>query len=86
MVLTITGTGFSATPSSNTVIIGTSGTCSVTSASTTSIICTISTAPSGSYAIQVNIAGKGLATGTSSFSAAIALQVTSISPTTGGAG
>jgi hypothetical protein len=86
MTVTITGTGFSTTPSSNTVIIGTSGTCTVTSASATSLICTISAAPAGSYGIQVNVAGKGLATGTSGSSVTVTLQLTSISPIQGGAG
>jgi hypothetical protein len=86
MTLTITGTGFSTTPSSNTVIIGTSGTCTVTAASATSLTCTISAAPAGTYSIQVNIAGEGLATGTASSSVTVNLQITSITPTQGGAG
>ena len=86
MTLTITGTGFSATPSSNTVLIGTSGTCTVTSSSTTSIVCTISAAPAGTYGIQVYVAGKGLATGTSSSTVTVPLSITGISPSTGGAG
>jgi hypothetical protein len=86
MTLTITGTGFSTTPSSNAVIIGTSGVCTVTAASSTSLTCTISAAPEGTYPIQVNVAGKGLATGTSSFTVTVTLQVTSIFPTQGGAG
>lgn len=86
MTLTITGTGFSTTASSNAVIIGTSGVCTVTAASATSLTCTISAAPAGSYPIQVNVADKGLATGASSFTATIPLQIISISPTQGGAG
>jgi hypothetical protein len=86
MTLTITGTGFSTTVSSNTVIIGTSGSCNVIAATATSLTCTIVAAPSGNYTIQVNIAGEGLATGTSSFLVTVPLQVSSIVPTTGGAG
>ncbi|CAF3637436.1 unnamed protein product [Rotaria sp. Silwood1] len=86
MTLTITGTGFSTTTTSNKVIIGTSGSCTVTSATTTQLVCIISMAPSGTYNIQINVDGKGLATGTSSFSVTIPLQVTSISPIQGGAG
>ena len=86
MVLTITGTGFSTTASLNTVIIGASGSCAVTTASATSLTCTIAAAQAGTYPIQVNVAGKGLATGTSSFTVTVPLQVSSISPTTGGAG
>ena len=86
MTLTITGTGFSTTASSNTVIIGTSGVCTVTAASATSLTCTISAAPAGTYGIQVNVADKGLATGTSSYTVTITLQVSSISPSQGGAG
>ncbi|CAF0819146.1 unnamed protein product [Rotaria sp. Silwood1] len=86
MTLTITGTGFSTTTSSNKVIIGTSGSCTVTSATTTSLVCTIASAPSGNYSVQVNVAGQGLASGTSSFTVNVPLQITSISPTQGGAG
>ncbi|CAF2963963.1 unnamed protein product [Rotaria sp. Silwood2] len=86
MILTITGTGFSSITSANTVIIGTSGSCTVTSATTTSLVCTIAAAPSGTYTVQVNVDGKGLASGTSSFSVNVPLQVTSISPIQGGAG
>jgi hypothetical protein len=86
MVLTITGTGFSTTPSSNTVIIGASGSCTVSAATATSLTCTIAAAQAGTYSIQVNVAGKGLATGSSNFTVTVPLQVSSISPTTGGAG
>lgn len=86
MTLTIAGTGFSTTPSSNKVIIGPTGSCIVTAATTTSLTCTINAAPSGTYGVQVNVDGKGLATGTSSFTVNIPLQITSISPTIGGAG
>ena len=86
MTLTITGTGFSTTLSSNNVIIGTSGVCTVSAATTTSLTCTISAAPAGTYGVQVNIAGKGLATGTGGTTVTIPLQITSISPTQGGAG
>lgn len=84
--LTITGTGFSSTASSNKVIIGTSGVCAVSAASATSLTCTISAAPAGTYSIQVNVADKGLATGTSSFTANVVLVISNISPTQGGAG
>jgi len=84
--LTITGTGFSTTPGSNTVIIGTSGSCTVTSATATSLTCTIAAAPAGTYPVQVNVDGKGLATGASSFTANVNLAATGIAPITGGAG
>ncbi|CAF0745209.1 unnamed protein product [Adineta steineri] len=86
MTLTITGSGFSTTPSENNVTIGTSGTCTVLSATTSSLTCTIAAAPAGAYSVQVNVAAKGLATGTSSFSVNVPLQVTSITPIQGGAG
>lgn len=86
MTLTITGAGFSTTPTSNIVTIGTSGVCTVTAATATSLTCTISAAPAGTYSIQVNVLGQGLATGTSSFTVTIALTITSLSPTQGGAG
>lgn len=86
MILTITGTGFSSTPSSNNVIIGTSGVCTVTAATATSLTCTISAAQAGTYNVQVNVGGKGLATGTSGLTALVGLQIASISPTQGGGG
>jgi hypothetical protein len=86
MTLVITGTGFSAMANSNQVIIGTSGLCIVASPTTTALTCNISDAPSGNYTVQVNVANKGLATGTSNFIVTVSLQITSISPTQGGAG
>ncbi|CAF3664415.1 unnamed protein product [Rotaria sordida] len=86
MTLTIIGTGFSTIASSNEIIIGTEGLCTVTSATTTSLICTIIDAPSGIYTVQVNVVDKGLATGTSNLTVTIPLQITSISPIEGGAG
>ncbi|CAF4410944.1 unnamed protein product, partial [Rotaria magnacalcarata] len=62
MTVTITGTGFSTTARENTVLIGSTGSCAVTVASITSITCTIGDAPSGSYSVNVNVRGKGLAT------------------------
>ncbi|CAF1377186.1 unnamed protein product, partial [Adineta steineri] len=86
MSLTITGTGFSTILSSNTVLIGTSGSCTVLSATTTSISCTISNAPSGIYTVGINVTGKGYALESTSFTVTIPLQITSISPSSGGAG
>ncbi len=86
MTVAITGTGFSTIASENTVLIGSSGSCIVTAASTTSITCTIGNAPSGSYSLNANVIGKGLATNTASFSVNIPLQITSFSPNAGGGG
>lgn len=86
MSLVITGTGFSTTLSSNNVTIGTTGSCIVTAATTTSIACTINNGPSGIYAVAVNVNGLGLASASGNFTATILLQITSISPTEGGAG
>ena len=86
MSVMITGTGFSTTLSSNNVTIGTTGSCIVTAATTTSIACTISNAPSGIYTVGVNVDGKGLASTSGSITVTIPLQITSISPTQGGAG
>lgn len=85
-LLTIAGTGFSTTMNENQVTIGKVATCSITSATTTSLTCTISDAPAGNFNIQVNIANKGLVTGTSNSVITIPLQISSISPTQGGAG
>jgi hypothetical protein len=86
MILTITGTGFSTTVSSNNVTIGTTGSCTVTAATTTSITCTISNGPSGSYDVGVNVDGMGLASANGTYTANIPLQIASISPMEGGAG
>lgn len=86
MVLTITGTGFNSTIGGNQVTIGTSGTCLITSAMATLLTCTISSAPAGSFSIKVNVADKGLATEASNSIITIPLQISSISPTQGGAG
>lgn len=58
----------------------------MTSATATSLTCTIAAAPAGTYPVQVNVDGKGLATGASSFTANVNLAATGIAPITGGAG
>lgn len=82
----IIGTGFSTTASSNKVIIGKNGFCEVVASTATTINCTIAAAPAGTYSIRLIVDGKGLANGSSNYSATVALQATSISPTQGGAG
>ncbi|CAF1300760.1 unnamed protein product, partial [Adineta ricciae] len=86
MSLLISGTGFSSLVSSNVVSIGASGLCTVTSCTTTSIQCTIVNAPAGQYAVEVNVLGKGFASSSSSLIVNIPLQITAISPASGGAG
>jgi hypothetical protein len=86
MTVIITGTGFSTTASENTVLIGSTGSCTVTTASATSITCIISNAPSGSYSVSVNVVGKGLATNTASSIVNVPLQITYFSPNQGGGG
>jgi plastocyanin len=86
MTLLIVGTGFSTTLTSNTVLIGTSALCTVTSATATSINCIIGNAPSGNYTVGVNVTDKGYASTSANFIITIPLQITSISPTEGGAG
>lgn len=86
MVLTIAGTGFSAAQSENTITIGTEGSCTASSASTVSLTCTVAAAPSGVYTVQIYVANKGIATGTSTLTVTIPLQITSFVPTEGGAG
>ncbi|CAF1482209.1 unnamed protein product [Didymodactylos carnosus] len=85
MTLSIDGTGFSPIASSNTVLVG-SGSCTVTAATTTRLTCTIPGAPTGTYPVSVIVAGSGQALSSDTFTATIALQVTSISPIRGGAG
>lgn len=85
-ILNIIGTGFSTIINLNTVTIGAVGRCNVTAATSTSLSCTILTAPAGAQTVRVNVDGKGLATSVSIITANVPLQVTSISPTQGGAG
>lgn len=82
MSLSITGTGFG----TNTILIGGIDACVVTSSSSTSITCTINNAPSGIYAINVNVQEKGLALKSNNFTVTIPLQVSSMTPIRGGAG
>ncbi|CAF1415369.1 unnamed protein product [Rotaria magnacalcarata] len=86
MTVSISGTGFSSVPESNIVLIGTINSCVVTSATSTSIICTIGNAPSGIYNVNVDVVGKGLASSSGNVSVTIPLQVLSFSPSQGGAG
>ncbi|CAF3091006.1 unnamed protein product [Rotaria socialis] len=86
MTVTITGTGFSATALENTVLIGSTGSCTVTMASITSITCTIGDAPSGSYGVNINVLGKGLATNNRNLTINVPLRITSFSPNQGGGG
>ncbi|XP_069121982.1 fibrocystin-L-like [Argopecten irradians] len=59
-VASITGTGFSGTPSDNSVMIG-GVACVATAATTTSITCTIGSGSEGISKVNVNVAGYGLA-------------------------
>lgn len=86
MTVSISGTGFSTVPASNIVLIGTINSCVVTSATSTSITCTIGNAPAGTYNVNVNIVGKGLAYGSGNFSVTVPVQVLLFSPSQGGAG
>ncbi|XP_041373046.1 fibrocystin-L-like isoform X2 [Gigantopelta aegis] len=83
IAITITGTGFDSTPANNTVSIG-GVACTVTAATATTITCNIGNGPTGSHAIVVDVAGKGLASGSVTFSYLSA--ITSISPTSGSIG
>lgn len=58
----------------------------MTAATTTSITCTISAAPAGTYPISVNVLDKGLASGAAGQTATVGLQVTTFTPALGGAG
>ncbi|XP_069115226.1 fibrocystin-L-like [Argopecten irradians] len=59
-VATITGTGFSSTASDNSVMVG-GVACSVTTASSTSITCTVGNGLEGIHKVSVSVTGYGLA-------------------------
>lgn len=81
--LTITGTEFSTTPSSNIVLIGDSD-CSVTSSTATEIQCTVGAGALGSQSVTVIVKEKGKATSSATFN--YAAELTTISPTSGSIG
>ena len=78
--LTITGSGFSANHSLNTVLIGETE-CEVTSSGSSSITCAIGAQAAGSYDVNVVVFNKGSATSDEIFQ--YSLEAISISPTTG---
>ncbi|XP_076438592.1 LOW QUALITY PROTEIN: fibrocystin-L-like [Babylonia areolata] len=80
--LNITGTGFDDdAPENNSVTLG-GADCVVTSASSTSLQCTVSVSPAGSLPVRVRVSSKGLASGDVIFTYMAA--VTSIVPVSGG--
>ncbi|KAK7468036.1 hypothetical protein BaRGS_00036740, partial [Batillaria attramentaria] len=76
--VTITGTGFAG--SGDVVTVG-GATCSGASGSSTSLTCTLSVGPNGAQSVRVNVPGKGLASGSVTFT--YTSTVSSISPTSG---
>lgn len=85
-MLSIVGSGFSSNLESNVVLIDTINSCTVTMATSVLIQCTIGNAPAGNYSVSVNVVGKGLAINSAVFIVSIPLQITSFSPSQGGAG
>ena len=84
--VTIQGTGFSSNFESNIISIGESGSCTVQSASATTLVCSIINAPSGQQSLQLNIAGKGLASTPTNYVVNVPLTITSFNPNGGDAG
>lgn len=84
--LNITGDGFSSTTQSNTVLIGDIGLCRVTDLNTTTLLCTITSSPSGRQVVRVNVDGKGYASSTGVDTVIVPLTVTSFEPNTGASG
>lgn len=78
--ITISGTSFSGTSSDNVVTLGGS-TCTVTSATSTSIACTLGTKSPGQYDVEVSVATFGNAQSSATFSYTV--SATSINPSTG---
>ncbi|KAK3587658.1 hypothetical protein CHS0354_042441 [Potamilus streckersoni] len=60
-VLTITGTGFNGTTTSNNQVVIGGKECTITMATTTSINCNVGNGPIGSYKVEVTVSGKGRA-------------------------
>lgn len=83
--ITIDGTGFSATPSDNIVMIG-AVRCTVTSATSTQLVCAAGLNPVGTYSFTVNVLGKGLATMNSNTQATFSLTTVAVSPVSGSTG
>ena len=85
-VLTINGHGFNPSIESNMILIGEEGSCNVTTANNTLIICTIMNSPSGQQIVQVNVADKGYASTNRSFIVNVPLSIISFTPSEGAAG
>jgi len=58
--------------------------CSVTAATTTSITCDVGNGPIGTYPVIVNVDGKGLSTGSETFT--YTADISSVSPSSGSLG
>ncbi|CAF4657274.1 unnamed protein product [Rotaria sp. Silwood1] len=84
--VTISGSGFSTRPESNTISIGENGRCDVQTASATSILCNIINAPSGQHVLRLNVADKGLASSNTTFMVQVPLFITSFVPNGGDSG
>ena len=78
--ISISGSGFSATSSENTVTID-GVECSITNADASSIDCDVGVHSAGTYVLQVHVQGKGYATSSTDFE--YSLAITSTSPTQG---
>ncbi|XP_046549966.1 LOW QUALITY PROTEIN: fibrocystin-L-like [Haliotis rubra] len=78
-VITVTGTGFSATAADNAIVIN-DVTCVVTTATATTATCTLGNQATGTYPIKVVVAGKGA---TTDLTFTYEVDLTTISPSRG---
>lgn len=79
--ITIAGSNFGATNPDNTVSIGSSSSCTVTSSSATQIVCTVGAGSIGSENVVVDVSGKGLSNTNQQFQ--FDLTVSAINKNTG---
>lgn len=82
----ITGTGFDATTLSNNIVLIGSVPCSITSATTTELICAAGENPVGTYYFTISVLNKGLAQMSVNPTASFSLTASSLSPTSSGTG
>ena len=86
LIVNIQGNGFSNHLESNIISVGETGSCTVQSATSTTIVCSLINAPSGEQILQVNIADKGLASSNAIYTVNVPLLINSFVPNGGDSG
>ena len=82
----ITGTGFdTTTPANNIVLIG-KFLCTITSATSTQIVCAAGGIPVGTYSFTISVLNKGLASMSVNPTVTFSLSLTSLTPESSGTG